>query len=1547
MQRFAWQGITIAGLLLALASHFSGFEPAWALVASGALSSFVLWRQNRALQARLQTRPEAPGDLARAHAFVQSLIDVIPHPVYVRDAQGCYLLANSAYAKALDTPVAEIIGRTPTEVRRETEHTAAMLAEDREVLAGSVVFKEVINHHVWRGETRHLLITKGACLDAHGTPVVVGTYFDVTHWRQTESALQEALEREVLRRERTQQYVQRLINVIPQPVYVKDAQSHYLLVNDAFCTERRRSREDLMGQNSYALAADQNLSGRIADEDLRVLAGETISKEECLPHMYTGEERFRLITKGSCLDADGLPVIVGANFDVTPWRQAERKVQQALEQQSRLTDFLQLIFDVLPNPVLIKDENLRYVMVNQAATELIGRPREEITSLRLNDVLEGAIAEPLEADERAHFEQADGILHHGESIIFGLDREPQHFISHKIVGRNVDNQRVLIVSLTDVTGIRRVEADLQAALVREVLRRERTQEFVQRLIDVIPEPVYVKDAGSRYLMVNDAFARDFNVSKAQIPGMDSLVRIGENDPEAAVSVRAEDLEVLAGKLVRKEEHRPYLLTGEERHRIISKAACLNAEGEPVIVVASFDVTRWHQAEQKFKDALERETELRERTQAYIQRLIDVIPHPVFVKDADSRFLMANQSMADYYGCSVPELIGKTSFKSEAPHSAVVLNVSKEDQAVIRDGLIISKEERTLHKQTGEWRDRLFAKGPCIDPSGRTVLVGTHIDITTLRNAERELQAALQREVERRERTQDFIQRLIDLIPQPVAVKDAQSRYLMINTAQAREMGHAKEEIVGLRSWEWIAQSHPEVSASVSAEDAAVLAGEVVYKEEHQPNPVTGEERHRIISKGCCLNADGEPVIVVANFNVTRWYQAERELTEALEREQHSHVRTLQYIQRLIDVIPYPVYVKDASSHFLLVNEAFASERHLEKVDLPGRDSVTLQISGEEVMRLTSEEDARVLAGEVILKEEYKPNPVSGGERFRVVSKASCEDATGQNVIVVSTFDVTRWRLAERELAAALQRETERSERIQQYVQRLIDVIPQPVYVKDAVGHYVLINEAFANQRQQDRKEIIGQTAMELAPDPQTARSVTEEDQRVLSGENVLKEDHTIISSTGAESYRIVTKGRCLNSDGEPVIVGANFDVTRWRLAERELAATLQRETNRSERIKQYVQRLIDVIPQPVYVKDANSRYLIVNQAFVADRGKSREELVGSLSSLTPHMQKLVFAEDESALQGNHILKEEFRPHPVTGQPRYRVIAKGSCLDDEGNAVIVGANFDVTPWRLAEARLFIAKEAAERANAAKSLFLTNMSHELRTPMHGILSFARIGQQRAPQSGDARMIGYFDRIVTSAERLMSLLDDLLDLAKLEAGRMEIKLLMLDVAAIAHDAFNEFEALAAQQNLQVRLSHEEPTHACADAKLLAMVLRNLLSNAIKFSPEGSEISLSVQPGVIDLDGGISTPLAAVEVIVADRGPGIPEEELEAVFDKFVQSSKTRSNAGGTGLGLAICREVASAHKGQIFARNRSGGGAEFVLRIPVDISVLKDDNNMTREV
>lgn len=252
---------------------------------------------------------------------------------------------------------------------------------------------------------------------------------------------------------------------------------------------------------------------------------------------------------------------------------------------------------------------------------------------------------------------------------------------------------------------------------------------------------------------------------------------------------------------------------------------------------------------------------------------------------------------------------------------------------------------------------------------------------------------------------------------------------------------------------------------------------------------------------------------------------------------------------------------------------------------------------------------------------------------------------------------------------------------------------------------------------------------------------------------------------------------------------------------------------------------------------------------------------------------------------------------------------------------------------------IARDQAERANQFKSAFLANMSHELRTPMHAILSFARLGETRAARDGAQKLNDYFGRIRTSGDRLLALLNDLLDLSKLEAGKMVLDLRPCALDRLVREVAREFDEVFKAKGVQLQVQGDTAVAEIAlDCGRIGQVLRNLLSNAVKFTPPDRTVDISY--GVCELpsgrrrtDHGFAQP--GVEIVISDEGVGIPPTELERVFDKFVQSSRTRTGAGGTGLGLAISREIVEAHRGEIFARNNAKGGTDFVVRLPADPS------------
>jgi PAS domain S-box-containing protein len=240
----------------------------------------------------------------------------------------------------------------------------------------------------------------------------------------------------------------------------------------------------------------------------------------------------------------------------------------------------------------------------------------------------------------------------------------------------------------------------------------------------------------------------------------------------------------------------------------------------------------------------------------------------------------------------------------------------------------------------------------------------------------------------------------------------------------------------------------------------------------------------------------------------------------------------------------------------------------------------------------------------------------------------------------------------------------------------------------------------------------------------------------------------------------------------------------------------------------------------------------------------------------------------------------------------------------------------------------AKEEAELASAAKSEFLANMSHELRTPLHGILSFSRFGRRRIAQCSLEKLAQYFENIETCSNTLLQLVNQLLDLAKLESGTIVLDKRPWDLAALCREVVGEFNALAEERGVLFRVQAEDfPRRASFDGDKIAQVVRNLSGNALKVSPSGGTITLQLESSE-----------NRITVHVLDDGPGIPTDELEQIFDKFVQSSRTNTGAGGTGLGLAICRRVITQHGGRIWAENRTPHGAAVCFELPVEASITE---------
>ncbi|MEK9662265.1 MAG: ATP-binding protein, partial [Alphaproteobacteria bacterium] len=263
--------------------------------------------------------------------------------------------------------------------------------------------------------------------------------------------------------------------------------------------------------------------------------------------------------------------------------------------------------------------------------------------------------------------------------------------------------------------------------------------------------------------------------------------------------------------------------------------------------------------------------------------------------------------------------------------------------------------------------------------------------------------------------------------------------------------------------------------------------------------------------------------------------------------------------------------------------------------------------------------------------------------------------------------------------------------------------------------------------------------------------------------------------------------------------------------------------------------------------------------------------------------------------------------------------------------------DITEREEANAELLRAKEAAELANRSKSQFLAHMSHELRTPLNAILGFSEILKlEMHGKLGDARYAEYVDDIHGSGALLLALINDILDLSRIEAGKIDLYDRDIDVSAVIEESLRFLRERAARRGVAIRVGENNPGMALfADERLVKQMLLNLLSNAVKFTPPDGVIRVFT---AIDEDGSL-------RIDVADTGIGIAPDDIERVRKPFAQAHNVWHKTGeGTGIGLYLVDSLIQAHGGSMSIASELGAGTIVTLRFPASrLRVAADEDGV----
>jgi PAS domain S-box-containing protein len=420
---------------------------------------------------------------------------------------------------------------------------------------------------------------------------------------------------------------------------------------------------------------------------------------------------------------------------------------------------------------------------------------------------------------------------------------------------------------------------------------------------------------------------------------------------------------------------------------------------------------------------------------------------------------------------------------------------------------------------------------------------------------------------------------------------------------------------------------------------------------------------------------------------------------------------------------------------------------------------------------------------------------------------------------------------------------------------------------------------------------------------------------------IYQTQHRVLHSDGRwvwlETYGIVIER---TADGKAVrMAGTHANITERKQMELALSNTLR-----------VMHTLLETLPLPVTIRGADGRITLANEAWLRMYGVKREEVIGmrleelrNRAHTTNHLET-----DARMLEQKTPMSYETTIESTTGEIFNVLIAKTPLIADDGTVTgIASVITDISAQKRVVANLDRARLSAEAAVHAKSIFLANMSHELRTPLNGVVGMASLLENTAL---DAKQRRFVRTLKSSAEALITLINDVLDLSKAEAGKLELQRTPFDLRKELEQVTGLFGARANEKSIEIaaHIARDVPLTIHGDPVRLRQVLGNLVNNAVKFTTSGAVLLAVTNAPAEGRD-------CVLEFSVTDTGLGIAPEEQKRIFEAFEQAdgSVTRK-FGGTGLGLTISRQLVELMHGSMGLESEPGRGSRFSFRIPAGV-------------
>lgn len=659
--------------------------------------------------------------------------------------------------------------------------------------------------------------------------------------------------------------------------------------------------------------------------------------------------------------------------------------------------------------------------------------------------------------------------------------------------------------------------------------------------------------------------------------------------------------------------------------------------------------------------------------------------------------------------------------------------------------------------------------------------------------------------------------------------------------------------------------------------------------------------------GIPIDWDGLPCILIQSRDMTGERAAQRDIAE----REAQLTAFMEHSQSLM-------FIKSITGRMVMANRQFE-----EFYDIPadlvisGDDSY---LDDEELVRDFGAEDEQVVASGNALSAERMIIRSDGGERMMRYEKFPIKDASGRVVSIgcVST-DITN--IQEREEQGRLAHAE--AEKAKAQLTAFFDHSPSGMYLKDRDRNITVVNKAFEKFYGIHAEKIVDKPATAWMPKYLTDDTDTLDMELLRSGETMNMEVEVQNADGGLRTV-IFNKFPIFAANGDVVgIGGVNTDVTDARRQEAEMRQT-------QARLAAY----IDHIPMMVLLLDRDSRFLMVNRRYEAFFDVAADDLTGVIGhdGLTPEHHETFLIENRQICDEHKSIGRIIEMQNAAGEKRMLQQTKFPIITGGGVPVAVGVILsDITEQKQHERELETARDDAEAANRAKSAFLANMSHEIRTPMNGVFGMADLLAQ-SPLSTDQQR--YLNTIRRSGEALLGVINNVLDVSRVEAGEFHLDVNTFNLHDLIAEATELFSETASAKDVFIahNIAGNVPLWVKGDSVRLRQVFTNLIGNAIKFTRHGSVVIRAIRIGG-------DTANALVRFEVTDTGIGIERAKMVTLFEPFQQADTSITRKfGGSGLGLSIAGHIVDLMGGRIDVDSEPGNGSSFVFSIPMAIDASK---------